>query len=80
MSNATAAEPKTVLSSREIYRNALMELLPSDERLVCLDTDTGLFNGVDLTPHRTATSTSASPSTPSWAPPPGSPGAAGSRS
>ncbi|MFE0375109.1 transketolase family protein [Streptomyces inhibens] len=50
MSNATTAEPKTALSSRETYRNALMELLPSDERLVCLDTDTGLFNGVDLTP------------------------------
>ncbi|MGW8555974.1 transketolase family protein [Streptomyces tubercidicus] len=49
MSETTTAEPTPALSSRETYRNALMELLPSDPRLVCLDTDTGLFNGVDLT-------------------------------
>lgn len=35
-------------STREAYRDLVAELLPGDERLVCLDTDTGLFAGVDL--------------------------------
>jgi transketolase len=35
-------------SSREAYRNLLAALLPADERLVCLDSDTGLFTGVDF--------------------------------
>jgi transketolase len=35
-------------SSREVYRDLVAELLPADERLVCLDSDTGLFNGVDF--------------------------------
>ena len=35
-------------SSREVYRDVLAELLPADERLVCLDSDTGLFSGVDF--------------------------------
>ncbi|MEU5978907.1 transketolase C-terminal domain-containing protein [Streptomyces sp. NPDC047315] len=40
----TAAPPST----REVYRDLMAELLPRDPRLVCLDTDTGLFNGVDF--------------------------------
>jgi transketolase len=35
-------------SSREVYRDVLTELMPADERLVCLDSDTGLFSGVDF--------------------------------
>ena len=35
-------------SSREVYRDLLVELMPGDERLVCLDTDTGLFSGADF--------------------------------
>jgi transketolase len=35
-------------SSREVYRDLVAELLPADERLVCLDSDTGLFDGVDF--------------------------------
>ncbi|TDD22601.1 transketolase family protein [Nonomuraea diastatica] len=35
-------------SSREVYRDLVAELLPRDERLVCLDSDTGLFGGVDF--------------------------------
>lgn len=31
------------LSTRDAYRNLLLALLPEDERLVCLDSDTGLF-------------------------------------
>ncbi|WP_216214577.1 transketolase family protein [Amycolatopsis aidingensis] len=34
-------------SSRDVYRDIVTELLPADQRLVCLDSDTGLFNGVD---------------------------------
>ncbi|NRQ34224.1 transketolase [Nonomuraea sp. NN258] len=37
-------------ASREVYRDLVAELLPGDERLVCLDTDTGLFGGVDFGP------------------------------
>ncbi|GAB1645429.1 transketolase family protein [Krasilnikovia sp. MM14-A1259] len=37
-----------VRSSREVYRDLLAELLPADDRLVCLDSDTGLFDGVDF--------------------------------
>jgi transketolase len=48
----TAAEAPArqhkALSSREAFRDTLVELMPADRRLVCLDTDTGLFNGVDL--------------------------------
>jgi transketolase len=36
------------VSSREAYRDVLTELMPADERLVCLDSDTGLFSGVDF--------------------------------
>jgi transketolase len=35
-------------STREAYRDALLELMPGDERLYCLDSDTGLFTGVDF--------------------------------
>ncbi|MFI8308369.1 transketolase family protein [Streptomyces sp. NPDC085927] len=35
-------------SSREVYRDTAVRLLPDDERLVCLDSDTGLFNGIDF--------------------------------
>ncbi len=38
----------TSRSSREAYRDLLAALLPADERLVCLDSDTGLFTGVDF--------------------------------
>ncbi|MDN3264943.1 transketolase C-terminal domain-containing protein [Streptomyces sp. CSDS2] len=37
-----------VPSSREVYRDLLVEFLNADERVVCLDSDTGLFNGVDF--------------------------------
>lgn len=37
-------------STRTAYRDRLLALLPGDPRLICLDTDTGLFNGVDLGP------------------------------
>ncbi|MER6827089.1 transketolase C-terminal domain-containing protein [Streptosporangium sp. NPDC000563] len=43
----TATTLKT-RSSREVYRDVLVELMPDDERLVCLDSDTGLFGGVDF--------------------------------
>ncbi|MFE0048028.1 transketolase family protein [Streptomyces albireticuli] len=33
--------------NREVYRDVLAGLMPADERLVCLDSDTGLFSGVD---------------------------------
>lgn len=35
-------------ATRETYRDALVELMPGDERLYCLDSDTGLFTGVDF--------------------------------
>lgn len=45
---ADARAPRKARSSREVFRDTLLELMPGDGRLVCLDTDTGLFNGVDL--------------------------------
>ncbi|MFB7658120.1 MULTISPECIES: transketolase family protein [unclassified Streptomyces] len=33
-------------AGRDIYRDALVELMRRDERVICLDSDTGLFNGV----------------------------------
>ncbi|HZB29269.1 MAG TPA: transketolase C-terminal domain-containing protein [Streptosporangiaceae bacterium] len=42
----TATRPAR--SSREAYRDLLAALLPADERLICLDSDTGLFTGVDF--------------------------------
>lgn len=38
----------TATSTREAYRDTLAELLPTDRRLFCLDSDTGLFTGVDF--------------------------------
>lgn len=38
----------TTRSTRESYRDALLAVMASDERVVCLDSDTGLFNGVDF--------------------------------
>ncbi|MFF1715960.1 transketolase family protein [Streptomyces sp. NPDC058268] len=48
----TAAAPQTPpapeVPAREAYRDLLAQLMPGNERLVCLDSDTGLFNGVDF--------------------------------
>ncbi|GAA1675116.1 transketolase family protein [Fodinicola feengrottensis] len=38
----------TALATREAYRDALVEQLPTDDRFYCLDSDTGLFTGVDF--------------------------------
>ncbi|MEU5690223.1 transketolase C-terminal domain-containing protein [Actinosynnema sp. NPDC020468] len=35
-------------ASREAYRDRLVTLMARDERVVCLDSDTGLFTGVDF--------------------------------
>lgn len=40
--------PAPARSSREAYRDAVLELMRTDERLVCLDSDTGLFSGADF--------------------------------
>lgn len=32
---------------REVHRDVLVELMAGDERVICLDSDTGLFSGVD---------------------------------
>ncbi|MFJ6513898.1 transketolase family protein [Streptomyces sp. NPDC091406] len=48
MSDLNTAD-RPALSSREVYREALLERMRSDTRLVCLDSDTGLFNGSDRT-------------------------------
>ncbi|MEJ3655435.1 transketolase C-terminal domain-containing protein [Actinomycetes bacterium KLBMP 9759] len=46
---AVVAPPEAApRSSREVYRDVVVELLPVDERLVCLDTDTGLFDGAEF--------------------------------
>ncbi|MEU9107550.1 transketolase C-terminal domain-containing protein [Streptomyces xanthophaeus] len=45
---AGAPAEAPVPSSREVYRDLLVEFLNADERVVCLDSDTGLFNGVDF--------------------------------
>ncbi|WP_137992782.1 transketolase family protein [Streptomyces vilmorinianum] len=41
---ACAPEPRP---GREVYRDTLVDLLAADPRLVCLDSDTGLFSPVD---------------------------------
>ncbi|MCX5192886.1 transketolase [Streptomyces sp. NBC_00249] len=43
----TAAVTAPPRAGREIYRDTLVELMRRDERVVCLDSDTGLFNGVE---------------------------------
>ena len=45
-----AADPAPDRSAREAYRDLLLELMAGDPRLCCLDSDTGLFNGADLSP------------------------------
>src|SRR5919198_6746089 len=35
-------------ATREAYRDALVPLMQTEERLVCIDTDTGLFKDVDF--------------------------------
>ncbi|MGH3391556.1 MAG: transketolase family protein [Actinomadura sp.] len=39
---------ETPQAARDAYRDLLVGLMRADERLYCLDTDTGLFNGVDF--------------------------------
>lgn len=46
---AAAAPAVPEQSAREAYRDLLAQLMVDDEQLVCLDSDTGLFNGVDFT-------------------------------
>ncbi len=36
------------VSGREAYRDALIEAMHADDRVVCLDSDTGLFTGADF--------------------------------
>jgi len=36
-------------STRNAYRDALAALMAADRRVVCLDSDTGLFDGTDPT-------------------------------
>lgn len=38
------------ISGREAFRRALVRAMRADERVVCLDSDTGLFNGTDFGP------------------------------
>jgi transketolase len=44
----TGPEQARARSSREAYRDALVALLAADERVFCLDSDTGLFTGVSF--------------------------------
>jgi len=38
----------TDVATRQAYRDELLRLMAGDDRLVCLDTDTGLFTGADF--------------------------------
>lgn len=40
--------PQPALAIREAYRDRLVALMPQHERVVCIDTDTGLFAGADF--------------------------------
>ncbi|WP_327374149.1 transketolase [Streptomyces sp. NBC_01216] len=40
--------PAPARAAREVYRDTVAELLPGEPRLVVLDSDTGLFGGVDF--------------------------------
>jgi transketolase len=44
---AKAAEGAADRASRDVYRDVLMDLMRADDRVVCLDSDTGLFSSVD---------------------------------
>ena len=46
-SAATTAEEADPRTPREVYRDVLVDLLGDDERLICLDSDTGMFSPVD---------------------------------
>jgi transketolase len=48
MTAPMGSQQRAARPSREAYRDLLAALLPGDERLVCLDSDTGLFTGVDF--------------------------------
>ncbi|CAM5507529.1 transketolase [Streptomyces spiroverticillatus] len=49
MTTATdATKGQDTRSAREVYRDTIARLLPGDDRFVVLDSDTGLFNGVDF--------------------------------
>jgi transketolase len=41
-------ETVPVRATREAYRDRLVALMPAHERVLCLDTDTGLFSGADF--------------------------------
>ena len=49
---ASVADTIPPIATRVAYRDHLVALMAADERVVCLDTDTGLFNGADLGPAR----------------------------
>ena len=44
----TGEQPADARSAREAYRDALIALLAADDRVFCLDSDTGLFSGVSV--------------------------------
>jgi transketolase len=44
----TGSVPGAQRSTREAYRDAVVALLATDERVFCLDSDTGLFAGTDF--------------------------------
>lgn len=46
----SASAPTAARPTRVAYRDSLIPLLVRDPRLVCLDTDTGLFTGVEFGP------------------------------
>lgn len=48
MTTATATAQAPTRSAREVYRDTVAELLPGENRLVVLDSDTGLFSGVNF--------------------------------
>ncbi|SHF56971.1 transketolase [Jatrophihabitans endophyticus] len=48
--DTTGAAARAGRAAREVYRDWLVARLVADQRAVCLDTDTGLFTGVDWGP------------------------------
>jgi transketolase len=48
MTGLVAASAPARVAAREAYRDTLVEAMRADERVVCLDSDTGLFSGVDF--------------------------------
>ncbi|MGH8934435.1 MAG: transketolase family protein [Egibacteraceae bacterium] len=45
---AATAPEQAAEATREAYRDALVKIMKSDELVYCLDSDTGLFTGVDF--------------------------------